>query len=47
MYETKIPYDFTIRVYFAFSVLCQKYVFDNFAIEHPSQPLFETWHFIS
>jgi len=29
LYMKKIPYDFTIRVYFAFSVSCQKYIFDN------------------
>jgi len=29
----KIPYDFTIRVYFAFSLPCQKCVFDNLGIE--------------
>jgi len=32
MYEKKIPYNFTIQVYFVFSVPCQKYVFDN--LEH-------------
>jgi hypothetical protein len=37
----KIPYDFTIlqsiftiQVYFAFSVLCQKYVFKNLGAVH-------------
>jgi hypothetical protein len=29
MYEKKISYDFTIRVYFVFFVPCQKCVFDN------------------
>ena len=32
MYEKQIPYNFTIQVYFAFFVQCQKCVFDN--LEH-------------
>jgi hypothetical protein len=34
MYEKKIPYNFTIRVYFVFSVSCQKYVFNNLTINN-------------
>jgi hypothetical protein len=34
----KIPYDFTIRVCFAFSVPCQNHDFDN--LGHEDKPMF-------
>jgi hypothetical protein len=46
MYEKKIHYNFTIRVYFASSVPYQKCVFDNLDHNHRELPLsFASFYF--